>query len=320
MNCVYCDDGRGVKYPDKIIDRELSADEFLELFRIVKKETDGIVFTGGEPFIRNDLEEILCGVRNMGYNPIVLLTNGLNLDKRLEALKYIDILMVSFDTLDLKKADRRFGTKTGVSKKIFENIILAKSLSAKVGFKLFFNVCITPDNVEDVDRVVDFCVANDIGFVPLPAREKLYPGAGLRNNNCYKKLIRRIKRLKLSGFPVLGTMGYLDGIENFSRYRCHPTLLIRIQPDGNILYPCNKLNNVGGNILKLKSYRRALDYSIKKFGDFSHCQHSCQVSCYMNFSLLVENPMSAIEDNLLKIKGLVKKKLERRKKRGGNFE
>ncbi len=306
----------GVKYPDKQIDRELSGDEFLELFRIVKKETDGVIFTGGEPFMRKDLEYILRGVRNMGYNPIVLLTNGFNLDKRLEALNYIDILMISLDTLDFKKGDERYETQNGVSEKIFENILLAKSLSSRLGFKLYFNVCITPDNVEDVDKVVDFCVENDIGFVPLPALVRVYPDEGLRNNEGYKKLIRRIKKLKIDGFPVMGSMGYIGGIEKFSRYRCHPTLLIRVQPNGNILYPCNKLNNVGGNILKMKSYRKALDYSIEKYGKFEKCQYNCQVGCYMDFSLVVDYPMFAIEDNILKLKGIVKKKLGFRKTGG----
>ncbi len=306
LHCIYCDDGKGTSYPDKTVDYELGADDWLRVFKILRRETDGIIFTGGEPLVRDDLEYILAGTKKLGYRKVVLLTNGLTLERSREALKHIDILMISLDTMDFAKADYLMGGTPGAARKIFDNIIMAHDLSAKLGFKLYFNVCIRPENVNDVHDVIDFCCERRIGFVPLPAMEKTAPNGGLVNNSDYRKLVSRIIKLKKSGFDVMGSMGYIGGIMDFTPYRCHPTLLIRVQPSGRILYPCNKLNQEGGDILRSGSYRKALQCGMQQHGRFDSCPHSCQVGCYMDFSVCVDHPALVLGDYFYKLKGTVK--------------
>src|ERR1700733_14485855 len=78
LDCTYCTQ----KEPDVFSD-ELSTEQTLRLLRIIRRETDSIVFTGGEPTLRPDLEELLAAARHkMGFRSVMLITNGTLLDRR----------------------------------------------------------------------------------------------------------------------------------------------------------------------------------------------------------------------------------------------
>jgi molybdenum cofactor biosynthesis enzyme MoaA len=53
--------------------------------------------TGGEPLCRSDLEEILRAAPELGYN-LILLTNGVLLDRREKVLDHIASLVNSRST------------------------------------------------------------------------------------------------------------------------------------------------------------------------------------------------------------------------------
>src|SRR5260370_12109308 len=54
LACTYCTQ----KEPDVFSD-ELSTSETLRLLRVIRRETDSIVFTGGEPTLRTDIAQPL---------------------------------------------------------------------------------------------------------------------------------------------------------------------------------------------------------------------------------------------------------------------
>jgi len=302
LRCSYCDDGTGVSYPDRPRGRELSTDDALRLLAIVRHETDGIIFTGGEPLMRPDLEPILRGVRALGYRTVALLTNGYALDERWDVLDHVGMLMVSLDTLDTAQGDGLYRRGPGVSARILRNIDRAILEQRRRDFTLYFNVCITPDNIAALHPVIDFAVARRVGLVPIPVLQGQQPPAALRRSEAYRSLIDRLIALKRSGFPVLGTLAYLRRIRDFSPYRCQPALLVRIKPDGHLLYPCNKLNLEGGNLLELGSYDAALAVARARHGAVVSCERSCPEGCYMDFSLCIQHPTLALEESYYRAK------------------
>ena len=105
LRCTYCMPPEGLDW--------IPGDELLtaaELVRIVRLAVDQGVqevrFTGGEPLVRPDLEEIIAGVAALPDPPsLSLTTNGIGLTRRAQTLKDAGLarINVSLDTLD---ADR----------------------------------------------------------------------------------------------------------------------------------------------------------------------------------------------------------------------
>ena len=304
LACVYCNDGSGKKYSECGNDGELDTEQWLQVLKVLRKETDVLIITGGEPTCRKDLRKLLQGCHELNFSKVCLLTNALTLDKHPEVFEYSDLIMVSLDTLSEQKADKMMGGKPGTLKRILANIELAASQRKKHAFKLYFNICITPDNIPDVHDVLDYALKLNIGFTPLPEVVAIYPREGLKDNPAYEELIDRVISLKQSGCDVLGTMAYVGGIKHFDNYRCLPTLLARVWPNGDLCYPCQKLHKVGGNLLALGDLNLAIEEGIRKHGDIPNCDNRCHVGCYMDFSQAVQQPSLLLREGWYNLKKL----------------
>jgi MoaA/NifB/PqqE/SkfB family radical SAM enzyme len=294
MSCSYCNDGLGNKYPEKKVDRELSAEEWGKVFKIIRRVTPFVMITGGEPTVRGDIGQITLAAKNAGLWPIALCTNGLNLDEHLDILDHIDFLMVSLDTLDSEKADEIMGVP-GAHRRILSNLERAAKLQKKHGFSLHVIATITADRIDDTHQVLDWAHARNIGFAPQPANDRGVPFPGLEGNPKYTALIDRIIRLKKSGHKIAGTLAYLGGLREFSRYRCDPMLLGRLKPNGEHVYPCSIRYQTSKSLLDTGDYHRLLKDCRIHHG-LDDCDKSCKEGCYMEMSLLVRKPWHGVWD------------------------
>src|SRR6267143_6583892 len=104
FGCIYChDEGLGpVLKPRRPHEDEMSADEIERLLRIAREcGIRSVKFTGGEPLIRLDMEDIIDrAVRQIP--DVSLTTNGSMLAKRAESLRSAGLkrVNVSIDSLD----------------------------------------------------------------------------------------------------------------------------------------------------------------------------------------------------------------------------
>src|SRR3982075_69426 len=72
LACSYCTQ----KEPD-VFSEELGTADTIQLLRRIRKETDSIVITGGEPTLRSDIEEIVHAARfDCKFRSVLLITNG----------------------------------------------------------------------------------------------------------------------------------------------------------------------------------------------------------------------------------------------------
>src|SRR6202140_1121705 len=95
LACSYCTQ----KEPDVFSD-ELGTAGTIELLRRIRKESDSIVITGGEPTLRTDIEEIVAAARfNSKFRSVLLITNGTLLDRKAGILEGVTGLVVSLDAL-----------------------------------------------------------------------------------------------------------------------------------------------------------------------------------------------------------------------------
>ncbi|WP_332899498.1 GTP 3',8-cyclase MoaA [Haladaptatus sp. CMSO5] len=123
FDCVYCHneglgDTRGPMDPQE---NEMSADDVVRFLEVVEEFGVGKVkFTGGEPMLREDLEEIIR--RTPDSMEVSLTTNGTFLPGRAEALKEAGLarVNVSQDALDPKEFAEI--TKSGAYDRVLEGV------------------------------------------------------------------------------------------------------------------------------------------------------------------------------------------------------
>jgi len=123
FDCIYCHneglgDTRGPMDPQ---DGEMSADDVVRFLEVAREfDVQKVKFTGGEPLLRGDLEEIVR--RTPDDMEVSLTTNGTFLPDRAEGLKDAGVsrVNVSQDALD---ADAfREVTKSGTYEKVIEGV------------------------------------------------------------------------------------------------------------------------------------------------------------------------------------------------------
>src|SRR5580693_3285659 len=90
LACSYCTQ----KEPD-VFSQELPMAETFRLLGRIRRETDSIVITGGEPTLRADIEELVEAARFQNkFRSVLLITNGTLLDRKPGILRAVTGLVV----------------------------------------------------------------------------------------------------------------------------------------------------------------------------------------------------------------------------------
>jgi len=126
---------------------ELSTEEIkIGLDNLRKLGVLEIVFSGGNPLLREDIGEIL--EYSSRYFITTIYDNGSIAAEKVDALKYADFVAISLDTLDEKKNDYLKGV-AGSWRKAMNSIETLKNAG--------INVCVSPTISHfNVDEIIDF--------------------------------------------------------------------------------------------------------------------------------------------------------------------
>lgn len=157
--CVYCSkDGEGI-YSEL---PELSREEIIELVkRFTRIGVNSVRFTGGEPFCRKDFISIAKDVKAVkGIESVSMVTNGSLLDEdiitEIAEHNIFSYVSISLDTLNKEKFIEI--TKRNKLDIVIDNI----RLMAKKGINLRINFVLTKDNLDEFDKMLDFCIKEKV--------------------------------------------------------------------------------------------------------------------------------------------------------------
>ncbi len=140
LSCDFCFNDQDM---DNINDM-LSDDIFKVLDDISKSGIKAVRFTGGEPFLRKDLQEILKKAKSLGLY-IILNTNGfLITDDNKEFFNFVDLALFSLH--DLNRFDK-----------------VKKAMGLIKGFdtKIMLATIITKNNIRDIEKYYEFVFGID---------------------------------------------------------------------------------------------------------------------------------------------------------------
>jgi len=159
FDCVYChNEGLGdTRGPMEPADNEMDTDDIVRFLEVAAEfDIDAVKFTGGEPLLRQDLEEIIA--RTPDQMEVSLTTNGSFLPGRAEGLvdAGLERVNVSQDALD--PADFAEITKSGAYEKVIEGVEAA--LEAGLD-PVKLNMVVFEHTAGYVPEMVDHVAEND---------------------------------------------------------------------------------------------------------------------------------------------------------------
>ena len=169
--------------------------------------TNRVVFSGGEPLLRNDLENLVEYYRDLHLESIVTLTNGILLSsQRLSRLLAAGLTGVTFsiDAVDpnVLKESRSYSKQT--CERIFRNVEMAASYARENKLEVGCNCVLNASNAnsEVILELVEFCNTNNIATLKFsPIFDDGYAGRTaphLLLRACHANTLRRIGEAVIS--------------------------------------------------------------------------------------------------------------------------
>ncbi len=279
---------------------EVDTATVLEIISRIRPHNPALNITGGEPLTRDDIVEIMKEVRRMGFAPVVLNTNSLLLPEKEEVLKYVDYIIVSLDSLNEEHWDKVLGVD-GATREVKKIVAHYATRQEEFKFELNVNCVITPDTLEDVPRVLDFCEQVGASFSPAPQIDGTLPNVVLKESDKYRRLIKDLISFKKDKRPIISTILFLEDILDFLPHKCYPTLVPKILPNGDVFYPCIKLKRIIGNLLEAPSLHYLMQEAFRKY-PMPECDKGCHMTCYMEPTNYLEYPANMILEHHLRMR------------------
>jgi MoaA/NifB/PqqE/SkfB family radical SAM enzyme len=269
LACSYCTQ----KEPDVFSD-ELDTAGTIQLLRKIRKETDSIVITGGEPTLRSDIEEIVRAARfDCKFRSVLLITNGTLLDRKPGILSGVTGLVVSLDALAADPTNPL--SKPAALPKVMENLALAKERLGSAR-RITISTVIEEWNIGEVERLLDWCGEQDFVFAAQSAQMEKMPNLALLRSAKYQALVDKIIARRRAGTQAInGTPKTIDTLLRFRPFECYPTMFPRVYPNGDVFYPCEPLRKIAGNLLRDGSLQKIFANGKKLYGDIPPCQGIC---------------------------------------------
>jgi MoaA/NifB/PqqE/SkfB family radical SAM enzyme len=263
-----------------------------EGFKRLPEGLRNINISGGEPFLRNDLVDII-GVLRKKYPraSIVISTNGLfpeRIEKDVKRMGQIGV-RVSIDAFGASDDEVR-GIE-GAFALATETLDRLKAQGLK---DLGISATISRQTVGDSRKLKEMAEIRGIEFVTSLVhsssvyfgehKDKLPEKGSLEKETIQKELIWLRERELSSGKPkdwfrAYLTDGIIDQIEGKRRrIRCYAGRCLFFMEPGGDIYPCNIWPERMGNILR-QSYDEMAAQSGRIFAEVDKCPFQCWMSC-----------------------------------------
>lgn len=269
LDCSYCTQ----KEPE-VFSSELPTAGTLKVLAKIRRETDSIVITGGEPTLRADIETIVEAARFKNkFRSVLLITNGTLLDRKPKILDGVTGLVVSLDALQADPTNAL--SKPAALPKVMENLQFAKERFGNPR-KITISTVIEEWNIAEVERLLYWCGEQGFVFAAQSAQMEKMPNLALLRNPKYQALVDTIiARRRENKQPINGTPRTIDTLLRFRNFECYPTMFPRVYPNGDVFYPCEPLRRVAGNLLHDGSLKKIFARGKKRYGEIPPCEGIC---------------------------------------------
>lgn len=267
-----------------------------ELNELAENGVKGIVISGGEPFIREDIASICEYAKGLNISTRIITNGTMPHERYKKALPYIDAISVSVDGYS---EDVSFIRDKGTMPRVLATVKYLKELGAKVNliFTLHHKNAVYLNRYKELAETLGTTYNFSILTTAL-------------NDMTFKDYILTKDDFKcVEEFLNQNNVAVMDSAMETKRLCCKSRcgagkLLISIAADGSV-YPCHMLHVKGlklGNVLNEKLRRIVfsknnpfLDLDIKKINGCSSCKYGnfcgggCRARSYLSTGSLYDN-------------------------------
>ena len=269
LDCSYCSQ----KNPE-VFSEELGTRETIELFHNIRKDVDTMLITGGECTVRPDIEDLVVASREeVGFRSVLIVTNGLLLDRRRGMLRYLNGLVCSLDAIGHDPSEPL--SKSAVVPRVIENLLMAKEILPPRAITV--SCVLERWNLSEAERILEFCGQHGFVFSVQSAQTNgKFPNFAYLRDPRYRDFVERlISMRKQNTVRINGTPKLLRTLLLFEEFKCYPTMFPRIYPNGDVFYPCEVLRKIAGNVLADGSISAAFERGRKLYGETPGCKNNC---------------------------------------------
>jgi PqqA peptide cyclase len=172
LHCVFC--YNPLNYAEN--NKELSTAQWIDVMQQARKlGAAQLGFSGGEPLLRDDLEDLIEEGHRLGYDTN-LITSGVGLtETRIARMKQLglDHIQLSFQDSTREMNDFLSSTKT------FDLKLRVARLIKQYDYPMVLNVVLHRYNLDHVDRIIEMALAMEVEYLELANTQ--YYGWGLIN-------------------------------------------------------------------------------------------------------------------------------------------
>ncbi len=261
----------------------------------------GLAISGGEPFLRNDLGELVKFAKQEAKLAILLFNTGHYLTRRMdEVLPYIDAMVVSVDAASAERHDRIRGLP-GLYDRLVAGLEETRRRYPHVAVHL--NSCVQRGIADEIDGLIGLASDLDVRISFDVVTEYRNGGDGERFTETSMGLppeelvdvCRDLLERKRAGAPIMNSEGYLQYfISGSPGYRCHlPKVVMFVDGRGN-LENCLNLNHP---LAKLRDTSLCEAMQLPQFSELrtrAEACSSCNSPTMVELSSLWEDPQRAI--------------------------
>jgi MoaA/NifB/PqqE/SkfB family radical SAM enzyme len=306
FRCPYCSDGAGQPYWRQS-SPVLDGPEMLQVLTAIRRSCDHLVLTGGEPLQYPGLGYLLERLARLWFQSTVLTTNGYSLGPHLDAINQaIRHLVISIDSLDHERADSWYGVGAGALQEILDNLERASSRSDRK-YQIIISSVATPDNLDDLFEVYRFARERGLTFAVCPQLEGVKAPPELQESETYRRLYDLLIADKKQGRRIYGSVRYLQYMRDFTSFRCRPSTLLTVTPNGEVLYPCLEIGHGAGSLLGDQDLHQLRARAIARYGPEPDCDNRCHSACALGLALSLSHPASGLHELWLAIKSLARR-------------
>lgn len=164
LQCPYCSNPVEIaKY-----DNELSTEDWFRVMQQARKMgATQLGFSGGEPLVRKDLEELIAEARRLGFYTN-LITSGVGMDEaRVKAFKDagLDHIQISFQASNEELNNYLGGTKSFQHKKEMARMV------KKYEYPMVLNIVLHRKNVDQIKDILDMTIELKADYVELASTQ-----------------------------------------------------------------------------------------------------------------------------------------------------
>lgn len=286
LRCSYCFISQESEhFPEGFAKQGLPTEQVKKMLANIRKDSALLIITGGEPFLHRDFEEILRYAKEtLNFVNISVASNGILLQKKRNCLYYIDRLGISYDLTRASEYPEE------MERMLLSLVHLKKE---KVLPPLHFTMTLLQSqDLSQLDSFFSYCKTNGYRVWLQPVRDH----GNFTEWNWFVEAVRQIasrygQELLLNDLSVIDTFGSTSAMK-----LCMPELRLHVMEDGNLCYPCVKLEHLHKRESVLTKTPMEIWHSdMKKWRAYpNELCGKCGFTCYFETTGLYSHPFNFI--------------------------